>query len=199
MPSMLRIPLFSFSPPAPLRTLPVTPAPPSDLLRGTAPDLTAGRPPAAAAPTPAPFPLFDDKLTFPELETVLVSLPICWVFVLFSTPGGIGGIAALVLVESSIFPPTFFVTVIPPTFFTSKLPSLRFLIFSSFCLASRPFPFADSTSLASEIFPPPPILLLASPTAPAEPGLTPSLPASAPDFLTGLTPPPLLTRPPPGL
>ena len=120
-----------------------------NLLRGTAPDLTAGRPPAAAAPTPAPFPLFDDKLTcvffwisltdtillvvrkiadeqllvaisnadsastthhhmatFPELETVLVSLPICWVFVLFSTPGGIGGIAALVLVESSIFPPT---------------------------------------------------------------------------------------------
>ena len=32
MPSMLRIPLFSFSPPAPLRTLPVTPAPPSDLV-----------------------------------------------------------------------------------------------------------------------------------------------------------------------
>ena len=32
MPSRLRIPLFSFSPPAPLRTLPVAPAPPSDLV-----------------------------------------------------------------------------------------------------------------------------------------------------------------------
>merc|ERR1719204_147231 len=171
-PSMLRMPLFSFSPPAPLRTLPLPPIPPSDLLRGRAPAFDGGRPATEAA-----APLFEDKLTFPELETVLVSLPICVLVLSSAAPA----VEAFVFVESSIFPPTFLVTVIPPTFFTSRLPSLRFLIFSSFCLASSPFPFAASTSLASDILPPP-ILLLASPTAPADTGLTPSLPARAPDF-----------------
>ena len=43
------------------------------------------------------------KPTFPELETVLVSLPICVLVLSSAAPA----VEAFVFVESSIFPPTY--------------------------------------------------------------------------------------------